>query len=71
MHLKDRQTPEHGKGNLEWGKGDTPIVEVLKLIRDQKYKFPVTIELEYPVPQGASPVKEVQKCLEYCRKVLG
>jgi sugar phosphate isomerase/epimerase len=70
MHTKDRQTPEHGKGNLEWGKGDTPIVEVLKLIRTQKYKFPATIELEYKVPEGSTSVKEVQKCLEFCRKAL-
>lgn len=70
MHTKDRQTPEHGKGNLEWGRGDTPIVDVLKLIKSQKYKFPATIELEYKVPEGSTPIKEVQKCLEYCRKAL-
>lgn len=70
MHIKDRQTPAHGKGNLEWGKGDTPIAEALKLMRDQKYQFPATIELEYKVPEGSTPVKEVQKCLEFCRKAL-
>ncbi|CAN5168470.1 hypothetical protein BH23BAC1_BH23BAC1_22890 [soil metagenome] len=70
MHTKDRQTPANGKGNLPFGQGDTPIVEVLQLIRDQKYKFPATIELEYEIPQGSDAVKEVQKCLEYCRKAL-
>lgn len=70
MHTKDRQTPEHGKGNLAWGSGDTPIVEALQLIRDQKYKFPATIELEYQVPQGSTPIAEVKKCLEYCKKAL-
>lgn len=70
MHLKDRQTPEHGKKNLPWGEGDTPIVKVLQLMRDQNYKFPATVELEYEVPEGSDPVSEVKKCLEYCRKAL-
>ena len=71
MHIKDRQTPAHGKGNVVWGQGDTPIADALKLMRDQKYKFPASIEMEYKVPEGSTPVKEVQKCLEFCRKVLG
>lgn len=70
MHTKDRQTPGNGKGNLAWGTGDTPIVELLQLMKKNKYKFPATIELEYQVPQGSDAVKEVQKCLEYCRKAL-
>ncbi len=71
MHLKDRQTPANGKGNLPWGQGDTPIKEVLNLISNQKYNFPVTVELEYKVPEGSNPVAEVKKCLEYCRMALG
>jgi len=70
MHTKDRQTPENGKGNLPWGQGDTPIVELLSEIQSRKYKFPATIELEYKVPEGSDAVKEVQKCLEYCRRSL-
>lgn len=70
MHVKDRQTPANGKGNLSWGEGDTPIVEVLQLMRDQQYKFPATVELEYQIPEGSDAVKEVAKCLEYCRKAL-
>jgi len=70
MHTKDRQTPEHGKGNLPWGTGDTPITEALQLIRDNKYKFPVTIELEYDIPDGSNAIEEVKKCLEYCKKSL-
>lgn len=70
MHVKDRTTPEHGKGNLPWGSGDTPIAEVLTLMKTGKYTFPATIELEYQVPTGSSPVEEVKKCLEFCRKIL-
>ncbi len=70
MHIKDRQTPENGKKNLPWGEGDTPIAEVLQLMRDKKYKFPATIELEYRVPEGSDAVKEVAKCMEYCKNAL-
>jgi sugar phosphate isomerase/epimerase len=71
MHIKDRQNPANGKSNLEWGKGDTPIGAALRLMRDQKMKFPATIELEYKIPEGSSSVKEVQKCLEFCKIELG
>ena len=70
MHVKDRQTPDHGKANLPWGTGDTPIAEVLRLMRDEKYRFPATIELEYEVPDGSDAVQEVKKCLAFCREAL-
>jgi sugar phosphate isomerase/epimerase len=70
MHTKDRQTPAKGKGNLAWGSGDTPIKEMLQLMSKNKYKFPATIELEYQIPEGSDAVKEVQKCVEFCRKSL-
>jgi sugar phosphate isomerase/epimerase len=71
MHTKDRKTPTNGKGNVSWGTGDTPIVEILQLMKKNKYSFPATVELEYQIPQGSDAVKEVQKCLEYARKALG
>lgn len=70
MHIKDRTTPANGKKNLFWGTGDTPLQQVLQLMRDQKYKFPATIELEYEIPKDSDAVKEVAKCVEYCRKAL-
>lgn len=70
MHLKDRSTPEHGAGNLEWGKGDTPIREILLMIRDRKYKFPVSVELEYQIPAGSDAVKEVAKCVAFAKDIL-
>jgi len=70
MHIKDRQGPANGKGNLPWGQGDTPLTQALNLMREQKYTFPASIELEYKVPEGSNSVAEVKKCLEYCRKTL-
>lgn len=70
MHVKDRQTPEDGKANLPFGEGDTPIIQVLQLMRDQNYDFPATVELEYRIPEGSDPVSEVIKCVDYCTSAL-
>ncbi len=70
MHLKDRQTRQHGQGNLPWGQGDTPLTAALQLMRDQHYGFPAAIEFEYDVPPGSDAIKEVGKCLDYCRRAL-
>jgi sugar phosphate isomerase/epimerase len=66
LHLKDRKK-NHGP-NTVWGEGDTPLKDVLFLLKEQRYPFPGNIEYEY---QGASdPVTEVGKCYEYCKKIL-
>jgi sugar phosphate isomerase/epimerase len=70
FHLKDRQTPAHGAGNLAWGTGDTPIREILQLVKKNKWTMPATIELEYEVPANSDAVKEVVKCLDYCKQAL-
>lgn len=71
IHLKDRQSKANGQTNMPWGSGDTPIPEILQLMKREKYKFPGTVELEYQIPDGSDAVKEVQNCLEFCRKALG
>ena len=71
MHMKDRRSKANGGDNLPWGTGDTPLADVLKLMRDNKYTFPATIELEYKVPEGSGPIEEVKKCLEFCKRALG
>jgi len=70
MHIKDRQTPANGKDNLMWGKGDTPIAEILQLMSKERYEFPATIELEYDIPEGSDAIKEVTRCLEYAKSQL-
>ncbi|MEX0646848.1 MAG: TIM barrel protein [Balneolaceae bacterium] len=68
LHLKDRK--ENLGDNMPWGEGDTPIVEVLQLMRDKKANFQATIELEYNVPDDSDPLQEIAKCFEYCRRAL-
>jgi sugar phosphate isomerase/epimerase len=70
FHLKDRTTPEHCALNLPWGTGDTPITEILHMVRQNQWKMPATVELEYAIPPGSDAVKEVKKCVEYCRQAL-
>jgi sugar phosphate isomerase/epimerase len=71
FHLKDRTTPEHCSLNLVWGSGETPIKQILQLVSKNKWKIPGSIELEYDIPEGSDAVKEVRKCVEYCRSALG
>jgi hypothetical protein len=55
---------------MPWGQGDTPIKEVLLLMKKEKYNFPANIELEYPIPAGSNSVQEIAKCLAYARMCL-
>jgi sugar phosphate isomerase/epimerase len=68
MHMKDRKF--NNGPNAPWGEGNTPIKEVLELMKKNKYKFPATIELEYNIPAGSDAVKEVIKCREYAKNAL-
>ena len=47
FHLKDRTTPEHCSLNIAWGTGETPIKEILQLVKKNKWDIPGSIELEY------------------------
>ena len=57
-------------GNVPWGQGQTPIKEVLQLMKKEKWTFPAEIELEYKIPEGSTAVAEVKKCVQYCREAL-
>jgi sugar phosphate isomerase/epimerase len=64
LHLKDRKK-DHG-ANVPWGQGDTPIKQVLLLLRDKKYDMPGNIEFEYP----GDPMVEIPKCVQFCKDTL-
>jgi sugar phosphate isomerase/epimerase len=67
LHLKDRTA---AGGNVVWGKGETPIKEVLLLLKKEKWPIYGDIELEYNIPQGSTAVAEVAKCVQYCKEAL-
>jgi sugar phosphate isomerase/epimerase len=72
IHIKDKTGPKHAQPNtnMEFGKGETPIADILLLIKKEKWPINVDLELEYPIPEGSDPVKEVTKCIEYMRAIL-
>jgi sugar phosphate isomerase/epimerase len=67
MHLKDRKYKEHGGANMPWGQGDTPIREALQLMKEEGYKLPATIELEYELRQRERDCE----CLASAKAALG
>ena len=69
LHIKDRKK-DHGPNVAVWGTGDTPMKEVLQLLKKEKYPFPANLELEYPVPPGSNIIAEAKKCLAYVKSCL-
>ena len=66
--MKDRKK---GNGpNTPFGEGETPIGEVLRLIRDNKWPIQATIEFEYKVPAGSDRMTELAKSIKFCREAL-
>src|SRR5262249_49003966 len=54
LHLKDRR--KNQGDNTPWGEGETPIREVLQLLKKEKWPIRAYIEYEY---RGAAPIEEV------------
>ena len=68
VHVKDRKK---GNGpNTPFGEADTPIGEVLRLIRDNQWPIQATIEFEYKVPADSDRMKELAKAIKFCRDAL-
>ena len=72
VHIKDRKYDAATKNgpNTPFGEGDTPIKEVLRLIRDNRYNIQATIEFEYKVPADSTRMKEIARAVQYCRDAL-
>lgn len=66
LHLKDRKMNDP-VANLPFGQGDTPIVAVLRRLRDRHWAIPANIEYEY---ESGDTVAEVRRCFDYCRQAL-
>ena len=65
LHIKDRKANQGD--NVPFGEGQTPIKEVLQLLKSKRYRIPANIEYEY---KGQDAVAEVKRCYDYCRKAL-
>ena len=66
LHVKDLKRNQGA--NMPWGQGDTPIRDVLQLLK--KNKWPIPAYLEYEYRGDGTPVDEVKKGFEYIRQAL-
>jgi sugar phosphate isomerase/epimerase len=66
LHLKDRKRNQGA--NTVWGEGDTPIRDVLQLLK--KERWPIRAYIEYEYAGAGSPVDEVKRCDAYARQAL-
>ncbi|MGD0342011.1 MAG: sugar phosphate isomerase/epimerase [Bacteroidales bacterium] len=72
IHMKDKTGPKSipAGTNMPFGKEETPISDILLLLKKEKWPIEVDVELEYDVPADSDPAKEVVKCIEYMRNIL-
>jgi sugar phosphate isomerase/epimerase len=66
LHIKDRR--KNQGDNTPWGEGDTPIRDVLQLLKRERW--PIRAYIEYEYPGAGSPIDEVRKCFDYVKKAL-
>ncbi len=66
LHIKDRRKNQGDA--TPWGEGDTPIREVLQLLK--KERWPIRAYIEYEYRGAGSPIEEVRKCNEFMKKAL-
>jgi sugar phosphate isomerase/epimerase len=66
LHIKDRK--KNQGDNVPWGQGDTPITQVLQLLKQEKWPIRAYVEYEHRGTAGA--VAEVKGCVEYAKRAL-
>lgn len=65
MHLKDRL--KNDGAVVPFGEGQTPVKEVLQLVKKNKYPIPGMIEYEY---EGKDTIAEMKRCFGWCKNAL-
>jgi sugar phosphate isomerase/epimerase len=65
IYLKDRRKD---RTSVPWGEGDTPVAEVLRLIRDRKPSIRCYIDCDYKTTGRPADVK---RSFEFAKKALG
>lgn len=72
IHIKDKTSKNNVEPNQnrQFGEGETPIYEILQLLKKEKWPIYVDIELEYQIPETSNAVIETAKCVEYLKNGL-
>jgi len=66
LHLKDRK--KNQGDNMPWGQGETPIREVLQLLKREKW--PIRAYVEYEYRGQRTSVEEVKTCMAFAKQAL-
>ena len=72
IHLKDKTGPntKPANANQVWGQGETPLKDVLTLLKQEKLPIYCDIELEYEIKPWSNAVKELGVCVRHAREIL-
>jgi sugar phosphate isomerase/epimerase len=72
IHVKDKTGPKTDPANTNqvWGQGETPVEDILLLIKKNGWPIFCDVELEYDVKPWSNSVKEVKTCVHYARQIL-
>ena len=65
LYLKDRRKD---RLSVPWGEGDSPVAQVLRLVRDNKYPIRCYLDCDYKTTDRPADVK---RSFEYAKTVLG
>ena len=72
IHLKDKTGPATTPANANqvWGQGETPIKDILTLLKQEKWPIYCDIELEYDIKPWSNAIKELGVCVRHAREIL-
>jgi len=72
IHIKDKTGPKTDPPNTNqvYGQGETPVKEILLLIKNEGWPIYVDIELEHEIKPWSNQVKETKTCVQYMRNIL-
>ncbi len=72
MHLKDRKRAGRDQSeNMPWGEGDTPIRDVLQVLKKNRWAIPVGIEFDTRFRPARRGTSRSPSASEYGREALG
>jgi sugar phosphate isomerase/epimerase len=72
IHIKDKTGPNavEPNANQVFGQGETPVEEIMLLVKQEKWPIYFDIELEYTIKPWSDAVKEVKNCVNFLREIL-